>query len=308
MRYWMLRAFRLTSDPTELRELLDVCQLSIASFIEATVAELCRTVRNEREQLKRGADPAIREVVAQIIDGATPPANAEGRLGYVLSQQHTAAVLWSDQFDVNDTELDRVARALMDAAGGRQAFLMRADAATRWLWFSGRGGPQPSSVAAVLGQLPGIRIAFGPTASGVDGFRRSHLDALTTQRMMAQAGFACRISRYTDIELIALLLADPQRTDQFVERTLGNFASADVELRRTVLTYIDERCSASRTAARLFIHRNTLHARLAQANELLPQPLEKAHLRVAVALETLGWMRRESNLRYAKSEVVAPTR
>lgn len=290
-RYWIPLAFRLTSDPDHVREVLDVCQRSIASFIEAVVVELCRIIRIERAQLKRGTDPAIRQVVAQIINGAIPPANSEERLGYILRQHHTAAVVWSDQFDADAANLDRVARALTDAVG-RQAFVMRADTATRWVWLPGHEGPELTGVTAELDHIPGIRIAVGPTNAGTEGFRRSHLDALTAQRLVAQTGSPCRLVRFTDIELIAPLISDPEQTDRFIRRTLGDFASADFELRRTVLTFIHERYSASRTAARLFIHRNTLAARLAQADELLPQPLEDSHVRVAIALELLAWRRR----------------
>lgn len=290
-RYWIPLAFRLTSDPDHLRELLDVCQRSIASFIEAVVVELCGIIRIERTQLTPGTDPAIREIVAQIVDGAVPPANSEERLGYILRQHHTAAVLWSDQLDPDAADLDRVVRALTDTVG-RQAFVMRADTATRWVWLPGHEGPELTGVAAELDQIRGIRIAVGPTYAGAEGFRRSHLDAVTAQRLVAQTGSPCRLVRFTDIELIAPLISDAEQTDRFITRILGDFASADFELRRTVLTFIHERYSASRTAARLFIHRNTLHARLAQADELLPQPLEDSHVRVAVALELLAWRRR----------------
>ena len=46
----------------------------------------------------------------------------------------------------------------------------------------------------------------------------------------------------------------------------NGFPSADAELRHTVLTYIHERYSELRTAAWLFMHRDSLHGRLAQAD------------------------------------------
>ncbi|MBS9534910.1 helix-turn-helix domain-containing protein [Mycobacterium sp. M1] len=295
LRYWMPVAFQVTSDPAHLREVLDVCQRSIASFIEAVVVQLCQMIRAERGQLARGTDPAVQEIVAQIIDGATPPANAEDRLGYLFGQHHTAAVVWSDRRDVETADLDRTTRAVMDTAAGRQAFMMRADAATRWVWLSGREEPELTGVTAALDRLAGIRIAVGPTSAGVDGFRRSHLDALTAQRMVAHTGIARRVVRFTEIELVALLAADPERAHRFITRALGRLASADADLRRTALTFIQERYSASRTAARLFIHRNTLQRRLVQVDELLPQPLEGAHVNVAVALEALNWMQRAAS-------------
>jgi DNA-binding PucR family transcriptional regulator len=65
--------------------------------------------------------------------------------------------------------------------------------------------------------------------------------------------------------------------------------SADPELQRTVLAFLHRQSNATRTAAHLFIHRNTLLHRLARAAELLPQPLEDTGINVAVALEALRW-------------------
>ncbi|MDT5184257.1 MAG: hypothetical protein QOJ20_2428 [Mycobacterium sp.] len=47
--------------------------------------------------------------------------------------------------------------------------------------------------------------------------------------------------------------------------------------------------SASRAAARLYTHRNTLLRRLARADELLPRPLAESSVSVAVALGVLRW-------------------
>lgn len=295
-QYWVPLALQLTSDSNDLRELLDVCQRSIASFIEALVAQLCDAIRAERKHLSSDTDPAIHEIVTVIINGGTLSAESEERLRYVLGQHHTAVVLWSDCVEADATELDRVARALTNCVRGRQSLVMRPDAATRWMWLAGSDIPNMTDVATSLEQTPGIRIAVGPTSFGIEGFRQGHLDALTAQRLVAQTRSPRRLVKFAEIELVALLTSDPGQADRFVERTLGKFASADGELRRTVLTFIHERNNSSRTAARLFIHRNTLHARLMQADDLLPQPLCEDQLGVAVALEMLAWKRREADL------------
>ena len=56
-------------------------------------------------------------------------------------------------------------------------------------------------------ELAGVRIALGPTAAGIEGFRRSHFDAITTQRMVARMGSTQRVVNFTDVELIALITA-----------------------------------------------------------------------------------------------------
>jgi len=289
-RFWMQIAFGLTSDTDELRELLDVAARSIGSFVDATIAGIYRQVEIEREELTRGTHAERREVVALILDGAPiTRQRAESRLGYRLDQRHTAAVVWSDEPDADLSDLDRATDALMQTVDGSRPLSVLASAATRWVWIPGRDGPDLARVGAALEQLTGVRIAVGPTAAGVEGFRRSHLDALTTQRMAARLGSAQRVISFTDVELAALIMADPERADRFIIDTLGDFASASPELHLTVLTFVDEQCNASRAAAKLYTHRNTLLRRLTRAEEMLPRPLAGTSVHVAVALDALRW-------------------
>jgi DNA-binding PucR family transcriptional regulator len=134
-----------------------------------------------------------------------------------------------------------------------------------------------------------VRIAVGSTAAGIEGFRRSHLDAIETQRVMTKAGSTQQIATFADVQIVALLTADPEQAHRFIRHTLGDFEYADPELQQTVLTYIYEQCNASQAAARLFTHRNTLMRRLIQAQALLPRPLEGATVHVALALEAMQW-------------------
>jgi DNA-binding PucR family transcriptional regulator len=296
-RAWMQIAFVLTSNLDELRELLDVSARSIASFIDETLAGIYRQLQIERDELTRGSQAEHREIVALILDGAPiTRQHAENRLGYRFGQRHTAAVIWGDDSNTNLADLDRAVEAMARNADGRRPLSVLAGAATRWMWLPGADGPDLASVASALSQLPGVRIAVGPTAAGIEGFRRSHFDAITTQRMVVRLGSSQRVVNFSDVELIALITADPERADRFIKNTLGDFESADADLQRTVLTFVREQCNASRAAARLFTHRNTLLRRLARADELLPQPLKDTSVHVAVALEALRWRGAASQL------------
>ncbi|MDY6998782.1 MAG: PucR family transcriptional regulator [Actinomycetota bacterium] len=287
-RRWMQIAFDLTDDPAELRELLDVTAASIATFIDATLAGIEDQMRRERDELTAGAHAERREVVALILDGAPIAAHrAEQRLGYRLDRQHTAAVIWSEDSDTDARRLDHVAEALGRAARTRPLSIL-ASTATRWVWIAATDW-EDEPLRAAVAPHPDIRVALGAPAAGMDGFRRSHLDALTAQRMLSRLRSARQIARFSDVELVALVSADAERTDQFLRRTLGGLLGADAELQHTTLTYVNEQCNASRTAEVLFTHRNTVLRRIARAQELLPSPLERSSVHVAVALEVLGW-------------------
>jgi DNA-binding PucR family transcriptional regulator len=287
-RRLMQIGFELTSDPAELHEFLDVCSRSISAFVDHTLLAIAARIDLERDELTRGTHAERRETVALILDGA-PIARqrAEGRLGYALTGLHTAAVIWSDDPKGDLARLDGAAEALGHAAGGARPLIVLASTATRWVWVPGT--VSTDALLPSISGTPDVRIAIGPTASGVDGFRRSHFDAITTQQLMARLRSQQQIALFTDVQLVALITTDTGRAAEFVKHTLGDLESAGTELQETVRTFVDEQCNASRAAARLYTHRNTLLRRLARADELLPRPLAESSVSVAVALDVLRW-------------------
>jgi DNA-binding PucR family transcriptional regulator len=145
------------------------------------------------------------------------------------------------------------------------------------------------ALAAELAGAPDVRVAVGRPGADVDGFRRSHLDAATTQQMLARLTSPQQVARFSDVQLVALLTSEPTRVEEFLTDTLGGLLTADADTRETVLTYVRELGNSSRTAQRLFTHRNTVLRRLARADELLARPLAENVLAVAAALEVLRW-------------------
>lgn len=291
-RRFMEIAFELTSDPAQLHELLAVCSRSISEFVDATLAGITAQIDLERDELTGGSHAERRETVALLLDGAPiPRERAESRLGYALTGTHTAAVIWSDNPDGDLARLDRAAEAFGRAAGTPRPLSVLASTATRWVWAPGRVDADriTETLAPAIGGNRDLRIAIGRAADGVDAFRRTHFDAITTQQMMARLHSPQQIATFTDIELVALVTADADRAAAFVKHTLGDFEFASTELQDTIRIFAEEQCNASRAAARLYTHRNTLLRRLARADDLLPRPLAATTVNVAVALDVLRW-------------------
>lgn len=290
-RAWMARAFALTDDPNELRELLEVTARSIFAFVDETVAGVQELIESERELLARGTHAERLETVNLILEGAPiTSARASERLRYELSRRHTAAVVWSEPGVPDQGGLERAADALARAAGARPPFTVVAGTRALWVWFAGEGEIDADSVQGHLAAAPGVRVALGSTASGIEGFRRAHLDALATQRLMHRTTPTVRFAGYEDVRLVVLAAHDEERAREFVALTLGDLAAADPDLRETLRVYIREEFSASRAARTLFAHRNTVLNRLNRARELLPVPLEHRGLQVGLALEILRWL------------------
>lgn len=285
-------AFELTSDPGELHEMLDVCSQSISAFVDATLAGIAAQIDLERDDLTRGTHAERRETVALLLEGAPiPRQRAEARLGHALTGTHTAAVIWSEDPASDLSGLDRAAEAFGQDCGDPRPLSVLASTATRWVWAAEGADIQHGfqALTRVAAELDGVRIAIGPPSDGLDGFRRSHFDAITTQQMMARLHSTQQIARFADVELVALATADPDRAAEFVSRNLGELETADPELQETVRVFVDEQCNASRAAARLYLHRNTLLRRLARADQLLPRPLAENSVAVAVALDVHRW-------------------
>lgn len=291
-RLWMRIAFTLTSDPEELAELLDVTAQSITAFIDDTMAGISAHMQRERSELTSGSQAERREAVALILDGAPiSRQRAEQRLGYRLAGTHTAAVVWTERPDVDARQLDRVAEAIGQVAGARPLSIL-ASSTIRWVWVNTALPLDLGVLRDRISPYPEVHVAVGPAANATEGFRRSHLDALTTQRMLARLHSPQQLAAFEDVELVTLLTSDPDAADAFIRRTLGALASADAELRDTVATFIAEQHNASAAAERLFLHRNTLMRRIARAEQLLPAPLHANGTHIAVALEILHWQNR----------------
>ncbi|MGA5542751.1 PucR family transcriptional regulator [Mycobacterium sp. NPDC051198] len=285
-------AFELTSDPGELHEMLDVCSQSISAFVDATLAGIAAQIDLERDDLTRGTHAERRETVALLLEGAPiPRQRAEARLGHALTGTHTAAVIWSEDPASDLSGLDRAAEAFGQDCGDPRPLSVLASTATRWVWAAGGADIRHDfqALTSAAAELAGIRIAIGPPADGLDGFRRSHFDAITTQQMMARLHSTQQIARFADVELVALATGDPDRAAEFVSRNLGELETADPELQETVRVFVNEQCNASRAAARLYLHRNTLLRRLVRADDLLPRPLAENSVAVAVALDMRRW-------------------
>ncbi|KZS80198.1 hypothetical protein A4G29_15655 [Mycobacterium kansasii] len=289
-RHWHDIAFELTCDPQELRELLDV-QFRLANdFVDATLAGLAAQIQSEFDELTRDSRAECRKVVEQILDGApVSRERAEARLGYRLDRIHTAAIVWSQASDSDARCLDGVAEAFGQSMGCPRPLIVDAGAETRWVWVDDAVSLDGEQFHPVLASTAKVNIAIGTAVDGVDGFRRSHREALATQRIMARLGSRQRVARFADVQMVALLTENPDGADNFIETTLGEFASASLTLRNTVLTYINEQCNASRAAKRLHTHRNTLLHRLDAAQRLLPRPLDQSTVEVAAALQVLQW-------------------
>jgi DNA-binding PucR family transcriptional regulator len=289
-RRWMRICFELTADPAELRALLDVSALSIATFIEDTIAAVSERMAAERAELTRGAHAERRAAVTLLLEGAPiARARAEAQLGYGLAGPHTAAVVWSGSGAASE-QLEAAAEAVVRASGAAHRLTVVASAAALWVWLPVARRRTRGSSPPPWPRTPDVRVAVGPPRPGRRRLppqppRRRHHPADARPADLARSRWpatrTCSWSRCSP--------GEPTLADEFLADTLGDLLHADADTQQAVLTYVRELGSTSRTAQRLYTHRNTVLRRLARADELLPRPLAENVVGVAAALEVLRW-------------------
>ena len=290
-RTWMTRAFDLTSDPDELRELLDVTARSIFTYVDETIEGIQAQIELEREQLTGGTHADRLETVNLILEGAPiTMTRASERLRYELSGRHLAAVLWTDGDAQEAGRLDESAGALAAAVGAPGAFTVVASVRSLWAWLRLPADADVERLRPAITPTPGVRIALGSPGAGIGGFRSSHLEALAAQRLMHRRGGDLQLAAYPDVRLVVLATQDEEQADDYVRQTLGGLLAADPELRETLRVYLREGSSTSAAARALYAHRNTVLARLRRAEQLLPAPLAGRGLEVGLALEIVHWL------------------
>lgn len=286
---WLRLARDEGLDGDELVAVLDVGARSLFGYVDRVLAAIATQIERERDELLGGALARRRETVSLILDGAPiSQERASARLGHELGRAHVAAIVWSEG-EADQGELEDVGRALARAAGAGRPFSVPAGRAAVWCWIS-----RDDAVRDIAGSAPahvpeGVLVALGGARRGLAGFRESHAEALAAQRLLARADGGPRVLAYADVQVVALALQDEARAGAFVAETLGDLLSADAELRETVRVYLRHDASATRAAAVLHAHRNTVLKRVARADEMLPLPLVGHRLEVGLALELLRW-------------------
>ena len=291
-RTWSHIALELTDDREELRELLDYSARSLFGFVDAMNTVIAAGMRAERAQLRAGTHTQRLETVGLIVDGAPiTRERAATRLGYDLEAAHLAAVVWLEELRPEAPSLERAAEAVAVAGGATRPLTVTASAGVLWVWVAARTAPDLAQLEQALDAIPLVRVALGRVAPGIDGFRRSHLDAVATQRLLMRASADVRLADWETVRLAALLYEDEPRAQEFVRATLGDLAGADEALRETLRVFLREQSNAARAARKLFTHRNTVLTRVSRAEQLLPRALAETSVDVAVALDLDRWIR-----------------
>ncbi len=264
-------------------------------YLRRLTPDLIQRYADERERWVRSAAALRNETVRALVDGdRTDVATASRRLRYELERAHLAFVVWHDEPDESDLgALESQAAKIAGELGSASPLLVPLSGHVVAAWIGSRGG-LPAPPATLPG---GASAAFGRPGSGVDGFCRSHREALSARRV---AQLARRrpgaVTAFTDDALAALASIDERAAREFVAAELGPLAGGDEDVRRLAATLranLEERSSPRRTAQRLGVHENTIKNRVRAIEELRGRPADERIAETLVALRLAATLPRD---------------
>ena len=301
-RQWLecLHARAGTAD--ELADSMGYVSDWLFAYIGAINSPLSDVYTAEHERWIRGGVAMRSEEVRAILAGAEVDATqASGRLRYRLDGRHLGFVIWNGDADgarpegghsrlVYD-EMDRLAAEIADGLGASSALLLPIGSFYAG-WAAVGSATEPLELPDARGKL---RIAFGRVGRGVDGFRRSHQEALLAKRVgsLSERPPSGSVD-YQSIVLDSLLTHDLEEAKLFVHNEIGALMDESDPTRRLAATleiFLHEESSFVRAARRLGIHENTVAYRVRRAEELLGRRVSERQLELRAALRLAPFVR-----------------
>jgi hypothetical protein len=290
---WMRALQERVHDPEALMAAQELSSALIFSYVDRASDVLVEEYGTERERMLRGASQLRAETVRAILSGE--PLDEEtlhGRLGYDVRRRHVAVRVASRTSEVRG--LERAAREAAAAVAPGEPLIVPSGAASFDVW---AGSYEAVDTARLERYEPpeGVLVAFGRPARGIEGFRRSHGEAVQAARVAALARDAGRrVVGYAQVELVSLLASDLPRAREFVATRLGPLAAAEEpaqRLRETLRVFLATGGRSVRAAKELYVHQNTVVYRVKRAEELLGRRVTDEPLELMCALllaDTLG--------------------
>ena len=221
---------------------------------------------------------------------------------YPLRWHHLAVIMWCpDEGTGGDAlaSLQRFIRELAQAAGAEaNPLFVAADGLCGYGWLPFRAEPS-DAVAAVCAYAQkrgdGPSLAIGTMAPGVEGFRRSHREALGARAVaMASGRHERTVISASDpgLSIAALLGGDIAYAREWVDGVLGDLAADtenDERLRETLRVFLGCGSSYKMAAEELAMHFNTVKYRVGRAEARRGRPIAEDRLAVELALLMCHW-------------------
>jgi DNA-binding PucR family transcriptional regulator len=227
---------------------------------------------------------------------------------YPLRRSHLSLIVWCGESE-NGNELVAMERFIAELAkslgSDERPLFIAADRVTGWAWVPLAIDPVDATAGASdvtrrIRECASARadapwIAAGDPLPGVDGFRRSHQQALAARAVVTASGShppAVTAAGDPGLAVAAQFCGDLPQARAWVGDVLGPLASAtdsDERMRETLREFLHTGSSFKATADELHLHVNSVKYRVQRALERRGRPITDDRLDVEVALLLCRW-------------------
>lgn len=252
-----------------------------SSVLDRLLSSITEEYRSELARIGRSPEHRRAERVRRLLAGGNCDS---AELGYELDAWHVGAIATGagagELLMRGASEIDR--RLLCVSCGED----------TLWAWFGGDRLVSAREIERAFAgfRADGVALALGEPASGIEGWRITHLQAQAALSVALRGGTP--VTRYADVALLASVLRDDALAGSLVEvylAPLGGRQNGGAVLRETLRAYFAAEHNASSAACALGVTRHTVQNRLRTIEERLGQAIRtrQAELEVALRLEEL---------------------
>ncbi|MDQ1488386.1 MAG: hypothetical protein QOD57_1555 [Actinomycetota bacterium] len=270
----------------------------VSCYVDQVIEGLIDIYGTERRRWNSRTGAARAAQVRAVLENeGLADSSAQELLGVPLGVWHQAAIVWVPAGTPDPGAALQAGNRLLNDISGRTPLTVLTDDQTMWAWLSSPARPtlDGERLRSQLAAQPALRVALGAPGHGLAGFRASLREAARARRVAETATApADQLVEFDTVAVAALITDHPDDLRNWTARVLGGLAAGDAgtaELRKTVQVFLQHGGSFTEAAARLHLHKNTVHYRVKKAEQIRGRPLADDRLDVEVALlvcDTLG--------------------
>jgi GGDEF-like domain/PucR C-terminal helix-turn-helix domain len=291
-------------DPLVRVAVLETMTATMFAYIDLISQQVVEVYEGERERWLENQNSLRAMRVRDILMGKTPVDvdAAAATIRYPLRWRHLSVVIWYPPADTEGDELARLQRFLHklgeETGAAAAPLFIPADRTCGWGWLPFHTAT-PEAIetarrfATASAHAPSVGI--GSVAAGVDGFRRSHRQALAAYSVATARDQRDRtVLAVTDpgLSVAALLTGDIGQVREWVAEVLGDLAAdteSDSRLRETLRAFLAAGRSYKEAGEQLTIHFNTVKYRVGRALARRGRPIDHDRLDVELGLLLCHW-------------------